>query len=235
MKIIPKHYQEVEELYKQLQSESARCITLISANGQEGTTSLTFSLAERLVAAHHNVLVIDLNQCQPINLADLGCDEQVEPWCFDDISCQTNVITLPNCSLLTVQGLNNSQDIRNSAIIEEAMLRLRQEYDYILMDMSPALRVNRANLPLHILAKCTDLTLVCVALGKNTEEDVSNTHATLQKAGLTECRFVILQQYLPPLGPQLLTFFNEKLHNFPKLQRYLTNQVQKRAFLFRCP
>ena len=235
MKIIPKHYQEIEELYKQVRSENAHCITLISANGQEGTTSLTLSLAERLIDAQKNVLVIDLNHCQPFKLDYFGVEAPKQSWCFEDISCQTNVMTVDNLDLLSVQSLDQLAEIRDPVILQEAIFRLRQEYDYILLDMSPALRVNRANVPLHVIATCTDLTLVCVALGKNTEEDICNTQHMLQKAGLNKSYYILQQQYLPPLGPLLIQTIQEKCLRFPKLAQWLLKQVRNKAFLFRCP
>lgn len=235
MKIIPPQYQEIESLFQQVKDQDAKVVTLISPYGTEGTSSVTFSLASKIMSAKKSVLVVELNQFQPIKPQFLGFNEQVEDWCFSDISCQLNIIELKKVPFLSLSGLIDIEKARESNVLNEAILRLQQEFEYILIDMSPALRVNKMNIPLHVVSKFTDLTLVCAALGKNSESDLLEAQTKIQLAGFKNISYVVMQQYLPPLGPQLISTIKNRLVKFPKIQRWLLNIVKKQQWLFHCP
>jgi Mrp family chromosome partitioning ATPase len=235
MKIIPPQYQEIESLFQQVRGEQAKVITLISSYGAEGTSSVAFSLASKIRSAKKSVLVIELNQFQPIKPQTLGFDDPVGDWCFSDISCQLNIIELKKIPFLSLSGLIDIEIARESNVLSEAIIRLQQEFEYILIDMSPAMRVNKMNIPLHVVSKFTDLTLICVALGKNSESDLLEAQTKVQLAGFKSLSYVVMQQYLPPLGPQLLESIKHYLVKLPRVRLWLFKLVKKQQWLFNCP
>lgn len=235
MKIIPSQYQEIESLFQQVKDNQAKVITLISSYGSEGTSSVAFSLASKMTFAKKSVLIIELNQFQPLKPQAFGFDDPVGDWCFSDISCQLNIIELKKIPFLSLSGLIDVEIARESHVLNEAILRLQQEFEYILIDMSPAMRVNKMNIPLHIVSKFTDLTLMCVALGKNSESDILEAQTKVQLAGFKNLSYVVTQQYLPPLGPQLLASIERCLVKLPKIRLWLYKLVKKQQWLFHCP
>lgn len=134
-----------------------------------------------------------------------------------------------------MSGLIDIEKARESHVLSEAIIRLQQEFEYILIDMSPALRVNKMNIPLHVVSKFTDLTLVCAALGKNSESDLLEAQTKIQLSGFKNISYVVMQQYLPPLGPQLIESIKKRMVKFPKTQKKLLNLISNQQWLFHCP
>ena len=84
-------------------------------------------------------------------------------------------------------------------------------------------------------SKFTDLTLVCAALGKNSESDLLEAQTKIQLSGFKNISYVVMQQYLPPLGPQLIESIKKRMVKFPKTQKKLLNLISSQQWLFHCP
>lgn len=233
MKIIPVQYQEMEVLYQRIVTKGVRCISTMSCAGGEGTSSIAVSLAQRLTTNNHSVLLIDLNRNNPFQAStEMRLPERQDDWCFSDISCQLNVQNLKQFDFLSVKYLKNDALSREKNVFEDAILRLKQEFDYIIFDMSPVTKKNQANFPLHLLSSTSDLTLLNVALGLNTEVELHETIQSLNQAGIQQVEFLVSQQHLPPLGPRLLESIDKRLKFAPRLGNFFKKWITNQSWLF---
>lgn len=231
MKLIPSQYQELEAICSEIDNAKARCITFLSLTGSEGSTSLCASIATRLSLQSQKVLIIDLNPISPFRLNE--CQEaDAEQWCFSDISCQLNIINTGQVDILTMQYLKDIETVKNKALLYDGIERLKQEYDYIFLDMSPALKCNRGNVPLHSLSLCTDMTFLTVSLGFNDEEALCHGMTNLEQAGLNVVKIAVSQHDFAPLGIRLISSLKSKQHKWPKMSSYLINKIIRQRWLF---
>ncbi|HCV03003.1 capsular biosynthesis protein [Pseudoalteromonas sp. MEBiC 03607] len=229
MKLIPAQYQELEAVCNEIDNAKARCICFISLTGNEGSTSLCASVARRLSLQGSRVLIIDLN---PLNPFKLNSQTKAESWCFSDISCQLNIINTDYVDLLTMQHLKELESVKNKTVLNDAIERIKQEYDFIFLDMSPALKRNRGNVPLHALSLCTELTFLTVSLGYNNEEALCHGVANLNNAGIKNIKIVVAQHQFAPLGSRILNTLNKYQQKWPTLTNFLINKVIKQRWLF---
>ncbi|ALQ07891.1 MULTISPECIES: ParA family protein [Pseudoalteromonas] len=231
MKLIPKQYYELEVICNMMIDNSARCITFISLSGSEGSSSACVSVAKRLQSQLKSVLIIDLN---PINTfcSDDKLPTISKPWCFDDISCQLGVTNYEGISLLTIKNLARIEPAKNKHVLNDAVDRLKQEYDYILIDMSPVLKLNRNNVPLHSLSLCSELTFVTVGLGVNDEESLCKGVRELKQAGHSNIKILISQHNFAPLGERIVKLLEKHTTKWPKLCTTLKARINKQRWLF---
>ena len=231
MNLIPHQYQEVEDIGNEIIDNKARCVTFISLAGNTGSSTACASVAQRFKAHGHRVLIIDLNPISPLKLDEID-QSSGSPWCFSDISCQLNIIEHNQIDLLTMQNLSELESAKNKQIMKEAVERLLQEYDYILMDMSPAMKMNRGNVPLHALSLCSDLTMVTVGLGVNDEESLCTSIKNIKQGGHQNIRIIVTQHQFAPLGERLLSSLERHRVRWPRLTQFLINKVNRQTWLF---
>lgn len=233
MKIIPTEYQELEAICESITKTNARCIACSSPLGKAGTSSLVISIAKRLSGRNQRVLIIDLNTCHPLNQQEYASlPAQLPNWSFSDISCQLNTQEIENFYFLSVNQLQDLALVREKDVFSMAVLMLQQEFDYILFDMSPICKKNKANFPLQLLLSVTDLTLVEIALGETKQEELDHVVMELKKSACKHIEFVATQMYMPPLGELLVSSINNRFAKLPKLKRRLLKLVERQAWLF---
>jgi Mrp family chromosome partitioning ATPase len=231
MKLIPHQYQEVEDIGNEIIDNKARCVTFISLEGKTGSSTVCASVAQRFKAHGLRVLIVDLNPINPLKLDEID-EQRGEPWCFSDISCQLNIIEHNQVDLLTMQNLSELESAKNKQIMKDAIERLHQEYDYILMDMSPATKMNRGNVPLHALSLCSDLMIVTVGLGVNDEESLCTSIKNIKHGGHQNIRIVVTHHQFAPLGERLLSSLEHYRARWPRLIKFLINKVNRQTWLF---
>ncbi|EAW27881.1 hypothetical protein ATW7_13873 [Alteromonadales bacterium TW-7] len=231
MKLIPSQYHELEVICNTMIDNDARCVTFISLCGSEGASTACVSVAKRLQSQNKSVLIIDLNPINTFN-SDDKLPDTCSPWRFDDISCQLGVTNYQEVNLLTIKHLAAIEPAKNKHVLNDAIARLKQEYDYILIDMSPALKLNRNNVPLHSLSLCSELTFVAVALGVNDEESLCKGIKELKQAGHSNIKLLISQHNFAPLGERIISVLNKHKNKWPKLCNNLKSKINKQRWLF---
>lgn len=232
MRLIPSYYQELETIVQAIQSSDGGCITFFTPKGGEGSSSLLCSIAHRLGRANKRVLIVDLNQFKPMPVEVFGRVETDKTWCFDDISCQTNVIVKPPFSFLSALNMQQSNQMREDETVKQAFIRLRQEFDYILIDMCPLLRVNRLNFPSKILADISTANLLCVSLGVTSEGELSQSMNKLGAEGFANTQVIVSQFSHPPLGPKLVAKIETLFAKLPRLRSWLSDKTKQQQWLF---
>ena len=216
MKIIPKQYQELEVIFE-----------------LAGATSLAISVAKRLSGRNERVLVVDLNTCNPLSSQQLSnMPNALAKWSFGDISCQLNAQQVDDFYFLSITQLQDLALVREKDVFETAILMLKQEFDYILFDMSPICKKNHANFPLHLLLSVTDLLLLDIALGHTTQETLDSVISELKQAHCKRFEIVVSQLYMPPLGERLVSSINARFAKLPKIKHRLIRIVNKQHWLF---
>ncbi|MBQ4846088.1 MULTISPECIES: AAA family ATPase [unclassified Pseudoalteromonas] len=231
MNLIPHQYQEVEDIGNEIIDNNARCVTFISLEGNSGSSTVCASVAQRFKANGHRVLIIDLNPINPLKLDEIAQPTGPE-WCFSDITCQLNIIEHNQVDLLTMQNLSNLESAKNKQVMKEAVERLSQEYNYILLDMSPATKMNRGNVPLHALSLCSDMTIVTVGLGINDEESLCTSIKNIKQGGHQHVRVVVTQHHFAPLGEKLINALERHRNRWPRITQFLINKVNRQTWLF---
>jgi hypothetical protein len=233
MKLIPSYFQELETIVQAIQSKDGGCITFFTPKGGEGSSSLVCSIAHRLERTNKRVLIVDLNQFKPMPVEVFGSVETDKIWCFDDISCQTNVIEKPPFSFLSARNMEQSNQIREDETVKQAFIRLRQEFDYILIDMCPLLRVNRLNFPSKIFVDVSTATLLCVSLGVTSEGELSQSMNKLLAEGFTNPKVIVSQFSHPPLGPKLVAKIETLFSKSPRIKSWLSDKTKQQQWLFK--
>lgn len=231
MNLIPEQYHELEIICNTLIDNNARCVTFISLMGSEGSSTACASVAKRLQSQNKTVLVIDLNPLNSFKLDGQLPKTQGE-WRFDDISCQLGVIPYQGINILPISNIESIETAKNKHILNHAILRLKQEYDYIFLDMSPALKLNRNNVPLHSLSLCSELTLLTVALGINDEEELCKGVSELKQAGHKNIQILISQNNFAPLGERMVKAIDKRAHKWPRFSKILKSKINKQKWLF---
>lgn len=219
MKIMPAQYKEVDELFEVISQHGKQVVTVTSLRGQEAVSSLILSLANRFVLADNKVLILDLNSCHA-QLSELFHYPLTETglfthWRFDDISCQlavqnfewmgnagSRISRLHNLQFLSHLALSSDVEARDHSLMNEAILRLRAEFDLILIDATPVLEVNQSNIVANLPAACSDLVLLNIGLGRHQDLDLLQAQRELN-IDQDKLLAVITQTDQPPLADLL--------------------------------
>ncbi|WP_026374789.1 tyrosine-protein kinase family protein [Aestuariibacter salexigens] len=233
MKLIPDFYQELDSIVQTTSSCEAKCICFMSPEGGTGVSSLTMSMAQRLKKTSARVLVLDLNQYHPLSeQLSLSFPDDTK-WRFDTISSQLSIIEQSGIYFLSVTELSGHDSARDALIVADAFARWRQEFDFILVDLSPLLRVNQHNIPSRVFAQAAQMTVLVVSAGETTEDALVSANQKLQEEGFNNINVVMSQLKLPPLGPQLLRKIT-KTHWLPVfIKKKLEKWVLAQSWLFK--
>ncbi len=233
MKLIPDSYQELDNIIQAASAAEAKCMCFLSPDGGEGVSSLTMSVAARLHKTSNRVLVLDLNQFHPMSKQLPAIGEHSATWRFDTISSQLNISEHSGVHFLSVTELDDKDVARDPKVVREAFKRWQQEFDVILVDLSPLLRVNQHNIPSRVFAEASDINILVAAAGSTTEEALVSANQRLVEEGFKNVNIVLSQTALPPLGPKLLAKIDALSVIPSKLKVMLKNTIVRQAWLFR--
>lgn len=142
-------------------------ILVASTHHAEGRSCVALNLACTLARARQRVLVIDADLHRPSLLRLLGIEAEagLTNVIKQDLTPgQAAIKLLPyGLDILpTREQVANAAELFTSPRFREMLTVLEAEYDFILFDSSPLLRVNDANL----LVRMTDATVLVIRSGK---------------------------------------------------------------------
>jgi capsular exopolysaccharide synthesis family protein len=157
-------------------------ILVASAQRAEGRTGVALNLACALARARQKVLVIDADLHRPSLLRALGLEAEVG---LTDVIKQN---LAPGKATIKVQPfqfdvlpsreqLANPTELLTSPKFRELLALLEAEYDFILLDSSPLLQVNDANL----LVRMTDASVFVIRAGKTNSLQLGKAVAALNE------------------------------------------------------
>jgi protein-tyrosine kinase len=160
-------------------------ILIASAHNGEGRSTVTLNLACALARARQRVLIVDTDLNRPSLLRLLGFDSEVgladalkqnlptgealvkvHPFGFD--------------VLATRERVENATELLTSSSFREMITMLEPEYDFILFDSSPLLRVADSSL----LVRFTDATVLVIRAGKTSSIQLGKAVASLTQENI---------------------------------------------------
>jgi capsular exopolysaccharide synthesis family protein len=155
-------------------------ILIASSHRAEGRTVVALNLACALARARQKVLVIDADLHRPSLLRFLGLEAEAG---LTDIIRQNlapgqatiKVLPFGFDILPTREQIANPTELLTAPRFREALALLEAEYDFILLDSSPLLQVNDANL----LVRLTDATVFVIRAGKTSSLQLGKAVASL--------------------------------------------------------
>jgi capsular exopolysaccharide synthesis family protein len=157
-----------------------RKILVASTHRAEGRTCVALNLACALARARQRVLIIDADLHRPSLLRFLGLE--AEAGLTDVIKQnlppgQATLRVLPfGFDVLPVrEQVVNPTELLTSRRFRDVLEMLEAEYDFILLDSSPLLQINDANL----LVRLTDATVFVIRAGKTSSAQLGKAVASL--------------------------------------------------------
>lgn len=159
-----------------------KVIQIESAMAKEGKTSVTANLAVSLGLTEKKVVVVDLDFRRPrlhrvfkltkengiaeYMMDTIGFDQVVKPTQYKNVDLVTRGTEVYNPALILV-----------SDKFKELIAKLREKYDFVLLDCAPVLQVSDY---IHI-SKVSDGALLLVAYGRTTKTQVAEAVKELRK------------------------------------------------------
>lgn len=142
-------------------------ILIASTHRGEGRTCVALNLAGALARARQRVLVIDADLQRPSLLRCLGIEAEcgltnVIQQNLSPGQATVKLLPVDFQVLPTREPVENSTELFTSPRFQEVLALLESEYDFILFDSAPLLRVNDANL----LVRMTDAIVFVIRAGK---------------------------------------------------------------------
>jgi len=151
-----------------------RAILVTSALPGEGKTTTTVSLARRLAASGHKVVVIDADLRRPALATALGL-KMVRHGLSDYLtlgcSLEEALVADPHSTMMALPASFSEEatELVSSPAMASLVARLRQIADFVVIDSPPVLAVHDAKL----LAQITDGTVLIVRWKKTPREAVA--------------------------------------------------------------
>jgi capsular exopolysaccharide synthesis family protein len=151
-----------------------KVVLVTSALPSEGKTSTTVSLARRLSASGHRVVIVDADQRRAAVAGALGLRTvryNLGDYLARRCSLDEALSADPHSSLVALAGsrAGDETDLNGSSAMASLIERLRDIADFVVIDSPPVLAVHDAK----ILAPMTDGTIFVVRWGKTPREAVS--------------------------------------------------------------
>ncbi|MBB1487347.1 hypothetical protein [Oceanospirillum sediminis] len=227
---LPVHYVEVEHIYQQLEKKHYRTISVTACHGQSGTSLMAYALSKRYQADGYKVLLVDLNLQHPALDAYLGLPRKA--WQADHSSSQC--ITAPSATgthfLTAPTGKTASLSFRNQSAMHTTLGHWLEDYDRVILDTSPLNAKNYRNIPSDTVCGETDATLLMIASGKTTQNQLEECCTELQevKANLVGC--IMNDQHHPTLAAELIRE-TKRLKWLPPVARKLRSIIDNSSFL----
>jgi capsular exopolysaccharide synthesis family protein len=159
---------------KKPRDSAGRAILVTSALPAEGKTTTAVSLARRLTASGHRVIVIDADMRRPAIAAALGL-QKVRYGLSDCLSlrCSLDEALMPDphsaLMALPANFTADATELISSNAMTSLVERLKQIADFVVIDSPPVLAVNDARL----LAQIADGTVLVIRWEKTPREAAS--------------------------------------------------------------
>ncbi|HVG19065.1 MAG TPA: CpsD/CapB family tyrosine-protein kinase [Blastocatellia bacterium] len=160
-------------------------VLIASAHHGEGRSTVTLNLACALSRARQRVLVVDTDLDRPSLLRLLGFDSEVG--LADALKrnlptgeALVRVLPFGFDVLATRERVENATELLTSASFREMISALEDEYDFILFDSSPLLRVADSGL----LVRFADATVLVIRAGKTSSIQLGKAVASLTQENI---------------------------------------------------
>ncbi len=220
--------QEFDLLFQQVYQSGAQVIALTGANRECGTSTICRWLAERFSGENANVLLIDFD------LSGGGQGFDKANWQLNGEGQEAAIITLNAYLSILPQPADPAtlMNLRQPQLLQEAMKKWREEYDYILCDAGTVNASNWRNLPAAAIGAICDGTLLCLAASQTHENPLQQSVQQLEQANVTILGTIINDQFYPSLANEMTRVINTRISWLPEsLRMWLIGKINNSPLL----
>ncbi|WP_394239678.1 P-loop NTPase family protein [Vibrio astriarenae] len=180
---------ELEQVFIKLELAEAKTICITSDKPRSGSTSLASALTERYMLAGYKTLLVDFNLFNP-SFSDMTLNHtnKNEPLVLRDDTQQVfSGIAAPRV-------LSDQLSYRDPTNLRKNIQQWNAHFDRIVFDTCALSQTNQSNIPTAVVAHVTDASVLVIAGGHTTGEELNSAVAQL-KATDANLVGIVLNQF----------------------------------------
>ncbi|KEY91750.1 chromosome partitioning ATPase [Candidatus Photodesmus blepharus] len=216
---IPSTHIEIEQIYLAAEFNNCRSVCITACQSGDGVTSIATALTERYLLAGYKTLLVDLNMFHPAFYAlKLNQSDAMEHWIKHKHSHRLfNGLATPNDPLAE---LAYKDPFMMSRRIEQWL----NNFERIVIDTSPLLKINHRNIPAQSVASACDKTILVVRGNINTTTQIESAMKLLRLRKISLLGTVFNAKDQPSLSHEII----RGLKKIPFISKNLRHKLEVR-------
>ena len=207
---LPINYDETQSIYARTVAKDHKTVLFTAADRGEGVSTLAYAIAQKAAASGRRTLLVEFNTFRPFlnGILQLPATQ----WRLDDIDPARDIFSVKgtNLSFLPAPFAKSFPvETRRPEIIENALKKLRGEFDLIIGDAPCLCRPNLNGIPTKILAQHFSSSVLVVASNKTSSSMISRAVEQLVEADVCLAGAVLNDRIYPSLYKELERQFNK--------------------------
>ena len=209
--------------------EGRRSILFCGSDVAEGSSTISYALAQRIAGSGRRVLYVDFNSqnsftgnvlCLPARQWNLADPVNSDAY-FSIKGRNLTLLTFPVGSSFNLEECEPE-------IVRLAVARWSQEFSVVIADAPPVARSNRTGLPTETLAAGFDSTVLVALSGKTPSVQVQKSVARLREAGANIVGLILNDREMPDLRSELGRQVDKIQRRFPQVAQLARNWLETR-------